>query len=405
MKLFFRTSLTGLVMTVIVLSGCTPSQEQLAARAEKARAACEKQLSDAVTAKSIVELKKAIEKTQAKVNQQQVYPLIQQTLERLIAEGQYAIAEEATDYLIATPKFKDLQVLAYATQFKCYSNLKAWPKLQAAAVNSAKNLPDQVAEPLVSQLFSALQRDKQLDVLEKTSQKVYREAPDKPGLVRIATETWLSLCIAKDRQLFPASLDALLADKVSPEQVAYLLERHFYEMMDSKEVLQKICVIGPKILAATENPATQESVKMRMLDSAFLTDNYDLAVEMLEKGIPGKDPSWHVITIPKVKAHRALAKNKPLEAIQYFKEFMTELNKTKEVEEVDPSTGLLYNRAWVLARNEIRIAKLYASVSDEENQKKALKAADEHFKIALSKVRPDSKEMTALTQEIKAAGL
>jgi hypothetical protein len=405
MKLFFRTHVTGWVMSVIVISGCTPSQEQLAARAEKTRTACERQLSDAVTAKSIVELKKAIEKTQSKVSQQQAYPLIQQALERLIVDGQYAIAEEATDYLIATPKFKDLQVLAYATQFKCYSNLKAWPKLQAAVVKSAKNLPDQVVEPLVSQLFSALQRDKQLDVLEKTSQKVYREAPDKPGLVRTATATWVSLCIAKDRQLFPASLDALLADKVSPEQVAYLLDRYFYEMLESKEIMQKICVIGPKILAATQNAATQESVKMRMLDSAFLTDNYDLAVEMLEKGIPGKDKSWHEITLPKVKAHRALAKNKPLEAIQYFKDFMTELNKTKEIEEMDPSTGLIYNRAWVLARNEMRIAKLYASVSDEENRKAAMKRADEHFKIALSKVRPNSKEMTVLTQEIKAAGL
>jgi hypothetical protein len=184
-----------------------------------------------------------------------------------------------------------------------------------------------------------------------------------------------------------------------------LLDRYFYEMTENKEIMKKISVLGPKILAATQNKTAQESVSLRMLDSAFLTDNFDLAVAMLEKGVPGKDAEWHATTLPKVKAHRALAKNKPLEAIEHFRQFMTAWQNAKHVDEMDPTTGLVYNREWVLGRNAIRIAKIYASISDEANQKKTMKEADDLFKVALAKLNPGSKELTALTQEIKAAGL
>jgi hypothetical protein len=130
-----------------------------------------------------------------------------------------------------------------------------------------------------------------------------------------------------------------------------------------------------------------------------------LAVEMLEKGIPGKDKEWHDTTIPKVKAHRALAKNKPLEAIENFRQFMTEWKNAKQTEEFDPSTGMAYSREWILGRNAVRISKIYASIPDAENQKKALVEADDYFKEALTKVDKNSEELKALTKEIKDAGL
>ncbi len=395
----------GIFLLAVVFSGCSPSPEQLAAREAKKCEACQQNLSAAATAKSVPALKKAIEKTIATVSSAQALPLIQQTLERMIGEEQYGIVEEVTDDLISTGKLPELHVLAFAIQFKCHSAAKDWPKLQKAILTCATQLPDDAADPLVSQIFAALKRDTQVELLEKTSQKLYQGALNKPRLLRLATTTWVGLCVEKDRQLLPASLEKLLTDKVPAEHVAVLLDRYFYELTENKEIMQKICVLGPKILAVTQNKTTQESVTLRMLDSAFLTDNFDLAVEMLGKGIPGRDAEWHATTLPKVKAHRALAQNKPLEAIENFRQFMNAWQNAKHVDEMDPTTGLVYNREWVLARNAIRIAKIYGAIPDETNQKKVLKEADAFFKVALSKVRPDSKEMTVLTQEIKAAGL
>jgi len=72
---------------------------------------------------------------------------------------------------------------------------------------------------------------------------------------------------------------------------------------------------------------------------------------------------------------------------------------------VDPSTGLVYNRDWILARNALRIAKLYASLSDEENRKKVMTEAGVYYKAAQDQVKPGSRELTAIQQEIKEAGL
>lgn len=405
MKSFFRSVTLGLVMMMGVFLGCTPSPEQVAAREAKTREACERQLSAAATAKSREALKKAIETTHAKVGATSAAPMIQQTLERLMGEGQYGLVEQATEAILSTKKLADLHVSAFATQFKGYTVSKEWSKLRSSIMRCATQLPEEAAEPLIGQIFSALKRDHHLDVLEKTSQQLYRETLNKPGLLRLGTETWVGLCIAKDRQLLPASLEALLADKVPAEQVALLLDRHFYELTESKEIMKKIGVLGPKILALTQNQATQASVMMRMLDSAFMLEDYDMAIEMLEKGIPGRDKEWHDTTLPKVKAHRAMAQNKPLEAIECLRQFMVAWKNAKTVDEMDPTTGLVYNREWILARNAIRIAKLYASIPDEVNQKMAMKEATEYFSVARSKLNPSSKEMTALTQEIKAAGL
>jgi ABC-type nitrate/sulfonate/bicarbonate transport system substrate-binding protein len=176
-------------------------------------------------------------------------------------------------------------------------------------------------------------------------------------------------------------------------------------MIDSAEIVKQLCAVGAKILVCCKDESIIQSVKLKMLDGAFVAENYDLAVEMLEKGIPGKDQEWHALTIPKVKAHRALAKNKPLEAIDHFRQFMTEWKNAKKTEEFDPSTGIAYSREWILGRNALRIAKIYATIPDAEKQKETLVEANEYFKVALTKVEKNSEELKALTKEIKEAGL
>jgi len=266
-------------------------------------------------------------------------------------------------------------------------------------------LPEDASIALVRQSFDVLKKNKQLDILDNTCPQVWRAATKKNDVIRMATSTWVDIGIAKDRTLLPHRLEVLLKDKISPDQVGILFNRHFYNMIDSAEIVKQLCVVGAKILGRCKDESVIQSVKLKLLDGAFIAQNYDLAVEMLEKGIPGKDKEWHDTTLPKVKAHRALAKNKPLEAIENFRQFMTAWKNAKKIEEFDPSTGLSYSREWILGRNAVRIANIYASLPDTENQKKVLAEANEYFKVALTKVDNNSDEQKALTKEIKEAGL
>jgi hypothetical protein len=124
------------------------------------------------------------------------------------------------------------------------------------------------------------------------------------------------------KKLLPERLDALLNAKVSPIQVGSLFDRYFYEMVDDLDIIRRLCTIGERILSVCKDKDTVSNVTVKVLDGAFIVDNFDLAIHMLEEGIPGKDKAWHDMSLPKVKAHRAMAQHKPREAVKYFRQFM-----------------------------------------------------------------------------------
>jgi hypothetical protein len=399
-----KIGLSVTVMTVFFL-GCSPSTENELAREAKLRMACESQLTMAVIGKDLVALDVAITKTHSKLKPEVAVRIVQQTIDRMIDKGDYDAVEKAMATITSKKKLQAFQALATTSVLKNRIAAKRWDALPNAIMACVIRLPEAVCVPFLRQSFDVLKKNQQLDILEKTSQQIYRIATNKPQVMSVATMTWIDVGIAKDRKLLPVRLEALLKEKISPEQVGNLFDHHFYNMIDSTDIIKQLCKVGVQILASCKDETTIQSVSLKMLDGAFITENYDLAVEMLEKGIPGKDAEWHVTTLPKVKAHRALAKNKPLEAIANFRQFMTEWKNAKQTEEYDPSTGLAYSREWILGRNAVRIAKIYASIPDVGNQKKALSEAKGYFDVAMTKVDKNSEEIKVLTKEIKDAGL
>lgn len=390
---------------MVIFSGCTPSAEELLAREAKLRQACESQLSTAASGKDLVALNAAIDKAHAKLKPEVAIPMVQQAIDRMISAGNFDAVEKTMTTISSKKKLKNFHELATASVLKNRVAAKRWDALPEAIMACVTRLPEAASVSLLRQSIDALKKNKQLDILDATCPQIWRAAENKPQVIRVATSTWVDVGIAKDRKLVAPRLEALLKEKIAPEQVGILFDRHFYNMIDSTEIVKQLCAVGAQILVTCKDESTIQSVKLKMLDGAFITENYDLAVEMLEKGIPGKDKEWHSTTIPKVKAHRALAKNKPLEAIENFRQFMTEWKNAKQTEEFDPSTGMAYSREWILGRNAVRIAKIYASIPDADNQKKALAEANDYFKVALTKVDKNSEELKALTKEIKEAGL
>jgi hypothetical protein len=395
----------GATIMLLLFSGCKPSEAELQARATALRQACETQLSAAAEAKDFPALKSAIENADAKLTSDVASSLVQQTLDRMISSGDYDGVEKTLAYVMSTAKLKAFHAMSTAIMLKNRLAAQRWGGIPVAIEACVTALPDAPCASLLRQSFDAMKQSQQLELLEKTSQKVYRMAANKPAVLSVATVTWVDAGIAKDKSRLPSYLETLLEDQVSPVQVGALFDRYFYSMISQHEIVKQLCAVGAKILAVCKDTPTLHSVKLKMLDGAFITENYDLVIEMLEQGIPGKDKEWHATTLPKVKAHRALAQNKPLEAIAHFRQFMTAWKQSKQTEESDPSSNLIYSREWILGRNAVRIAKLYGSLPDAENQKKTLVEADGYFKEALTKVAKDSAEFKALTQEIKDAGL
>lgn len=281
----------------------------------------------------------------------------------------------------------------------------AWSQLTVAFVNCVGGLPDDELLQTIKQTFSTLQKKNKAELVESLALMVVQRAPAKEKSVSQAARVWVDRGMAANKKILPERLETLVHAKVNPEQIGMLFSQYFYETIDDAAVVRKLCGIGEKILPECKDKTINEVVKVRLLDGAFIVENYDLAVDMLEKGIPGKDQQWHDMSIPKVKAHRALAKNQPREAIAFFRQFMEACLKSSQTEEFDPTTGVAYSREWILARNEKRIAGIYDSIKDADAAKKSNEEAKRLFKLALEKAAKDPDALKLLKEETKDMGL
>jgi hypothetical protein len=282
---------------------------------------------------------------------------------------------------------------------------KEWDLFQPAINACVAQLPDDQLLKLLQTAFSSLQKNGKTDLAEAVCKQVFATVTEKQGSVNLAARIWVESGVAGDKKSLPERLDALLKAKVSPVQVGTLYDRYFYEMVADLDIIRNLCATGERILASCTDETTVNNVKVKVLDGAFLVNNFDLAVHMLEQGIPGKDKAWHEMSLPKVKAHRAMAQNKPREAVQYFREFMNTWITSKQEEEFDPTSGIAYSREWILGRNANRIANILDSIPDKAGADQARAEAKAYFKIAVQKASKDADAIRLITEETKGMGL
>lgn len=364
------------------------------------------QLSAAIALKNPATIEAGIDEIIAALKPEDGAALLQQSLIAMVEAGQHGIVSGLASHIANTKNTSPLyRNLAATLSLRCILMAKDWEHFSAAFQNCVVQLPDDQLIKLIRMSFSLLQKNNQLPLLDQSSKNVILSAAEKTNSVNFAARSWVETGVAIDKKLFPERLNTLLNAKVSPIQVGNLFDRYFYEMVNDLDIIRQLCPLGDRILSVCKDQATIDTVKVKVLDGAFIVSDYDLAVSMLEQGIPGKDKSWHDMSLPKVKAHRALAQNKPLEAVKYFREFMNAWLASNQDEEYDPTTGIGYSREWLLGRNAYRIAGILDSVNDKAEADKARAEAKAYFKIALEKAKGDDAAMKLLKEETKNVGL
>ena len=154
--------------------------------------------------------------------------------------------------------------------------------------------------------------------------------------------------------------------------------------------------------------AAANSLRERRLDGYFLTGDFDGAIAILENGgVPGKSPAWCKGTASKLRAHKAMDAGDRKEAVARLLEFVgfMKSDEQKDFEECDPTTGILYSREWVLARNLMRCSKMTAELGDAAKAGEYKAEAAKCFATALEKAKDDEKSLASLKEEMKSAGL
>lgn len=171
--------------------------------------------------------------------------------------------------------------------------------------------------------------------------------------------------------------------------------------------LKELLVFSNELLGmGVLSKAAENALRERSLDGLFLVGDFDGAVALLENGgVASRSPGWCKGTAAKLRAHKAMEAGDKKEAIRQllvFGEFMLS-DEQKDFEDCDPTTGLLYSREWVAARNFMRCANMSKEIGDAEAAAKYLAEAKGLFATAHEKARDDKKSLEAIEKEMRDA--
>lgn len=172
--------------------------------------------------------------------------------------------------------------------------------------------------------------------------------------------------------------------------------------------LKALLAFSARLLArgVLSEPAA-DALRERRLDGFFLSGDFDGAIACLEgEGVPKRSPGWCKGTAAKLRAHKAMAAGDKKEAVRQllvFGDFMLS-DEQKDFEDCDPTTGIVYSREWVVARNYARCAKMTRELGDAAQADAYLADAKRYFATAHGKAKDDRKSLDALRAEMKEAG-
>ncbi len=245
----------------------------------------------------------------------------------------------------------------------------------------------------------------------KQVSKTFRAAKSEdvvPYLEKLITEKSFHTCFIKDkffigfRTIVPISFVAQLTE----EAIIRFAGNGSTKPVDEKH-MKDVVAFSDKLLPMCVKQETKNSLRERRLDAFFLIKDYDRAITLLDQGLPGRDAAWCKGTAAKLRAHKAAdAKNwkEAIKQLLVFGEFMLS-DAQKDFEDCDPTTGIVYSREWVVARNLMRCSEYAKNAGDAASSAKHREDAKKYFKTALEKAQGDETSLKVLQQEMKTHSL
>lgn len=316
-----------------------------------------------------------------------------------VCSSDRAAAEQLLDLLKSVPN-PAFEVLRCEIELRLHILKADWPVLIRLLPESRAILPDSQLYSALRVLFETARKTNQLPLFETVLADLAFTTPAKqfPHSLRQITSVWCEILYARDRAALAPALEKMVDAGLPTEDTAQIFCHYIYNYMPAEaetknkasatDPLKRFIPVGQKIYAAiTPTHLFYDSLKLALLDCSFLVEDYPLSFKLLETGIPGKDQPWIDSLVAKLRAHQAIKEGRWLDAVAAFRKFMEYLKANGDEETVDPSTGILYTKDAILAKNERRIAELLDKAGKHEEAKKARACARELFANALKRAR------------------
>ena len=261
--------------------------------------------------------------------------------------------------------------------------------------------PDDLAS-LYSNLLGGLAGAARYEALDRESLAVVKNERATAGLRDIAARWYMTSCVQQG-QIMPAleRIKELRTLGFSAEFAAQWLDRLYPTLMRQETPgpeFKPIIEYAESLLADARETWARSTLAGIILDMTFRVEMFDVALRILEQGVPDQKPEWHAMMINKVKAHIALKANKYEDAYQRFVNFMKDSAMRME-EMPDPMTGERITRDMVMALNEKRLGDILVKMNRGADAAAAYGRARDYYTKALKATEPDSAQHKRLTAE------
>jgi tetratricopeptide (TPR) repeat protein len=319
--------------------------------------------------------------------------------------GQYALAGKILDAVVTAGADKGgLKRFVRVSRVDLMLASGRLAEAEAGLWIEAAELSDGELAPRASRLMAAWRAADQENAATAFATRALEQWGERPLSRGEVGAAWVRAAVKdKNPDAFIARLDACVKANVGADALVPPFQDGFYAVLSSgTEAQKRQCLEMASRLQAL--PAGQESdvaqLKLMRVDGAFLMNDFQTAQDIVMSGIPGHDAEWQSVLTNKIAAHRALAENRPEDAIRCFRAHMEKV-KAWESPELNPENGLAMHKEAVLGFNEKRIGDVYAGMGRTDDAAACYARARAYYEEALKTVARDSKEYASYEQEMK----
>jgi len=275
-----------------------------------------------------------------------------------------------------------------------------WDGVNAALSTAIETLPDVPLQMVLGQIGSTARRTQRLDRLEALAERVLRTvSPEKRGSLQMAAREWLSAAMEQGKEAtLVARIDDLIEMKLDAAAVFRLLSRYFYTVLDTPELVTPLLNRAQTLSPMITEDGTRNALNALVLDGSFSIGDYDLALSILEGGMPDREPEWVETMTVKVRAHKALAEGDTDTAVAEFRKFMKIVEEGPDSDNVDPVSQIIHSRPMILGFNARRIATIHSAAGQQGAAAQAFAEAKTYYEEALKTVKDANTEAYIRTE-------
>lgn len=316
------------------------------------------------------------------------------------AIGQAGVSSAATDRMLsagekAYGKAALWQATAAALRLDARLKDAAPGEVVAFVKNTVPTLAKNDAAMLVARASRALLGKKQADAADALCAWAVEQAAARPELRDAAADVWIEAAGLQPSpcQVTLNRLQSLKKGGIEDEHLVSLVSSSVPRALqaDDKDAMRTLLAMAVAFHFTTNQLLPKAEADSAILDLSFCTEEYDTALQLLDRGVCGQDAAWHALMRAKVRAHQALKAGRTDDAVAGFREFMVGIEQQGE-DQIDPVSQMRYTKEMVLGLNAQRIGDILGKAGRVKEAGDAYLQARAWFAKASAGVARDSKE-------------